>query len=250
MLPWNAEDLTFDEGRFTGKVRLFPLPDLVMFPHVMQPLHIHEPRYRELLSEALDHDGLVAMSILSPGWEADYGDRPAIHSNACLGKIITHQRQENGQYNVLMLGMRRVRIEHEIPSVKAFRQAEVSLLDDYYEQEGSSEREALQTALTQMFQEQLPENCLPPGAMREALSSEVPLSVLTDLVSFAIPLPFEVKCALLGQPDVDRRAWMLLDSMEALTTESNHRSEMKNSAASQQQKSGIGDCFPPPFSLN
>ncbi|MEO2049371.1 MAG: LON peptidase substrate-binding domain-containing protein [Pirellulales bacterium] len=242
MLPWHAEDLTFDEGRFTGKVRLFPLPDLVMFPHVMQPLHIHEPRYRELLSEALDHDGLIAMSILSPGWEANYEDQPPIHSTACLGKIITHQRQEDGQYNVLMLGMRRVHIECEVSSVKAFRQAEVRVLDDYYEQEGSDEREALQIALAQMFQEQLPDNCLPPGAVREALSSEVPLSVLTDLVSFAMPLSLEVKCALLGQPDVDRRAWMLLDSIETMASDS------KNSTTLQQP--GPKGFFPPPFSLN
>ncbi len=243
MLPWNAEDLTFDEARFNGKARLLPLPDLVMYPHVMQPLHIYEPRYRELLSEALDHDGLIAMSVLAPGWEADYEQQPAIHSTACLGKIITHQRQENGQYNVLMLGLRRVCIEHEVSSVKAFRQAEVSVMEDCYQEADAAEREALQTALTQLFQEQLPDSCLPPGAIREALASEIPLGVLTDLVSFAMPLPLEVKCALLDQSDVDRRAWMLLDSLESLARES-------KPLASSEQRSGRRDSFPPPFSLN
>ena len=248
MLPWNAEDLTFDEARFNGKVRLLPLPDLVMYPHVMQPLRIHEPRYREMLSEALDHDGLIAMSILKPGWEADYEAQPAVHPTACLGKIITHQRQENGQYNVLMLGMRRVHIEREIPVVKAFRQAEVSVLEDSYGKDGAEEREMLQTALTQMFQEHLPGSGLPLGTIREALATEIPLGVLTDLVSFAMPLPFEVKCALLDQQDVDRRAWMLLDSLETLAREA------KKMATSQQEQSGRQSgprgCFPPPFSLN
>ena len=243
MLPWNAEDLTFDEARFTGKVRLLPLPDLVMYPHVMQPIHIYEPRYREMLSEALDHDGLIAMSVLSPGWEADYEDQPAIHPTACLGKIITHQRQENGQYNVLMLGLRRVCIDRENPSVKTFRQAEVTVLEDTYGKEGEKEREALQTALTQMFQEKLPDNSLPPGAIREALATEIPLGVLTDLVSFAMPLPFEVKCALLDQQDVDRRAWMLLDSLDSLARESKE-------PATARRQSGRRGCFPPPFSLN
>jgi len=184
------------------------------------------------------------MSVLSPGWEADYEKQPAIHPTACLGKIITHQRQEDGQYNVLMLGLRRVRIEHEVSSVKAFRQAEVSVLEDRYEKTDAAEREALQTALTRMFQEQLPESCLPPGAIREALASEIPLGVLTDLVSFAMPLPLEVKCALLDQPDVDRRAWMLLDSLESLVNES------KPLAAAQPPSSGRRGNFPPPFSLN
>ena len=82
-LPWNAEDLTMDEERFKGTARLFPLPDLVMFPHVMQPLHIFEPRYVDLLNSALDSDGLIAMSMLAPGWESDYEGRPASPS-LCL----------------------------------------------------------------------------------------------------------------------------------------------------------------------
>ena len=89
MVPWNAEDLIFDETRFKGVVRLFPLPDLIMFPHVMQPLHVFEPRYRALLNDALNSDGLIAMSMLAPGWEADYEGRPPVLPYACLGKVVT-----------------------------------------------------------------------------------------------------------------------------------------------------------------
>ena len=85
MLPWSAEDLTFDETRFSGKVRLFPVPNLVVFPHVMQPLHVFESRYLEMFGEALDGDGLIAMSMLKPGWEPDYESRPALMPQACLG---------------------------------------------------------------------------------------------------------------------------------------------------------------------
>jgi Lon protease-like protein len=113
MLPWNVEDLTFDATRFRGKVRLFPLPDLVMFPHVMQPVHIYESRYCEMLNAALDSDGLITMSMLAPGWEADYDSRPALMPHACLGKIVTHQRTDEGHYNLLLLGLRRVSIDVE-----------------------------------------------------------------------------------------------------------------------------------------
>lgn len=243
MLPWNVEDLTFDETRFAGTARLFPLPNLVMFPHVMQPLHIHEPRYRKMLSEALDHDGLIAMSILTPGCETEDQCRPAISPIACLGKIVTHQRLDDGHYNLLMLGMRRVRIVRELPGKRAFRKAEVELLDDHYSKEESAERAALQTALTHMFQEHLPDGNLPPEAIREALSSDIPLGVLTDLVSFAMPLSLKVKYALLAEPDVDRRAWMLLESLENLTSDS-------PSQASHVQAVSSGGNFPPPFSLN
>lgn len=63
------EPLSFSPDQFEGHVRLFPLPNLVMFPHVMQALHIFEPRYRSMFEEALDDDRLVALGSLAPGWE-------------------------------------------------------------------------------------------------------------------------------------------------------------------------------------
>lgn len=215
MLPWNAADLTFDETRFSGAARLFPLPDLVMFPHVMQPLHIFEPRYRDMLNDALDHDGLIAMSILAPGWEKDYDGRPALWPQVCLGKVVTHQRLDDGRYNIMLLGMRRARIVHESPTERSYRRAEIELLDDVYAECCESQRTATQAALATAFHSALP---MPAeddakGAVRELLAGEIPLGVLTDLVSFALPLPGVLKRQLLAECDVDRRAAMLLNAL-------------------------------------
>lgn len=218
MLPWNAEDLTFDEARFTGDVRLFPLPDLVMFPHVVQPLHIFEARYRDMLNDALDGDGLIAMSILAPGWEIDYEGRPALLPHVCVGKVVTHHRLDDGRYNLMLLGMRRGRIVGERPATRSFRQAEVVLLDDVYSNDGEAERDELQARLAEQFQRSLPlsKNAAPgEGPVQELLSNEVPLGVLTDLVSFALPLKAPLKRQLLAEVDVDRRATMLLDAIGA-----------------------------------
>lgn len=216
MLPWNAEDLMFDEARFNGAARLFPLPDLVMFPHVMQPLHIFEPRYRDMLNEALDSDGLIAMSVLAPGWELDYEGRPALLPHVCLGKVITHQRLDDGRYNLILLGMRRAHILCETPPDRSFRQAEVSLLDDIYPSEGEADRGDVQTLLTDKFQEALPQ---PKGVaiepVRDLLAEDIPLGVLTDLISFALPLAAALKCKLLAECDVDRRASLLLEALGA-----------------------------------
>jgi len=95
------ENLRFSFENFSGTVRLFPLPNLVLFPHVMQPLHIFEPRYRSLLEDALRSDGLIAMATLAPGWEADYEGRPPLYPTACLGRIATHRQLDDGTYNVL-----------------------------------------------------------------------------------------------------------------------------------------------------
>jgi ATP-dependent Lon protease len=216
MLPWNAEDLTFDEARFGGAARLFPLPDLVMFPHVMQPLHIFEPRYRDMLNDALDSDGLIAMSMLAPGWELDYEGRPPLMPHVCLGKVITHQRLADGRYNLILLGLRRAHILCESPPERSFRQAEVALLDDLYPSEGDAARAEVQALLTQQFQQALPR---PKGAaidsVRELLAEDIPLGVLTDVVSFALPLERRLKCKLLAECDVDRRAKLLLQALGA-----------------------------------
>src|SRR4030066_12107 len=60
------DDLQFSFEQFSGKARLFPLPNLVLFPHVMQPLHIFEPRYRDMFEDALAGDRLVATVLLAP----------------------------------------------------------------------------------------------------------------------------------------------------------------------------------------
>lgn len=219
MFPWNVEDLTFNAAHFGGKARLFPVPNLVMFPHVMQPLHIFESRYKEMLNEALDGDGFIAMSVLKPGWEPDYDSRPALMEHACLGRIVTHHRTEEGNYNVLLLGLKRIKIEAELLPLRSFRTAEVSVLDDFELPENDDRREELQTALGQRFEQSLPSGQPANPAFRELLSSEVPLSVLTDLVSFASPLGFQEKCALLAESDVDRRAQMLLEGLKSLNSQ-------------------------------
>jgi Lon protease-like protein len=215
MVPWNVEDLVFDETRFKGIARMFPLPDLIMFPHVMQPLRIFEPRYRDLLNEALDSDGLIAMCVLRPGWEEDYENNPLVLPHACLGKVVTHQRTEEGEYNILLLGMRRIKIVRELPRDKTFRRAEVTLLDDVCQSENDTERSDVQEQLTRRFQEFLPPGKKTDPVFETLLSSEIPLGVLTDLVSFALPLEYAQKRELLAECDVDRRAEMLLSAFAA-----------------------------------
>ena len=89
---------------FSGMVRLFPLPNLVFFPQVMQPLHIFEPRYRQMTLDALAGDRLIALVLPKPGWEADYAGNPTLHPVACLGKIVADQKLKDGGFNILLRG--------------------------------------------------------------------------------------------------------------------------------------------------
>jgi Lon protease-like protein len=94
-------------------VPLLPLPNCVLFPGVVQPLHIFEPRYKQMISEALDGSGLVAIALLKEGWEQNYNGTPAVHAMTCVGKIIAHERLEDGRFNLLLHGLARGRIVRE-----------------------------------------------------------------------------------------------------------------------------------------
>src|SRR5207244_6338201 len=100
---------------FRGVARLFPLPDLVLFPAVFQPLHIFEPRYRQMMADALEDERLLALVLLRPGWEENYNDRPPIHPVAVIGVISNEERLANGKYNLVLHRLRRVRIVEELP---------------------------------------------------------------------------------------------------------------------------------------
>ena len=125
------EPLAFSSDQFSGLARVFPLPNLVMFPHVMQALHIFEPRYLEMFEEAIHDDRLIALGLLEPGWEQHYEERPKLHATACLCRIATQQRTPQGTYNVLLLGVRRLRLIRELPATTPFRVVESEILDDH-----------------------------------------------------------------------------------------------------------------------
>ena len=115
---------------FGGVARLFPLPNLVLFPQVVQPLHIFEARYRQMTADALAGDRLIAMVLLRPGWEADYAGRPAVYPVACLGQVVAEQRLKDGRFNILLRGLGRIRLGEEVATGKAYRSARAELLAD------------------------------------------------------------------------------------------------------------------------
>ncbi|HXX93988.1 MAG TPA: LON peptidase substrate-binding domain-containing protein, partial [Planctomycetota bacterium] len=82
----------FDREGFSGRLPLFPLPNVVLFPHAFLPLHIFEPRYRSMTRGALEGERLIGMALLKPGWEGDYYGNPDVHEVIGVGKIIEEER--------------------------------------------------------------------------------------------------------------------------------------------------------------
>src|SRR5436853_4085408 len=102
----------------------FPLPNVVLFPNVFLPLHVFEPRYREMVADAAASDRMIGMVLLRPGWERDYEGRPAVYPIGCSG-VITHvERLPDGCYNIVLRGVERFRIVQEDHS-RSYRCASV-----------------------------------------------------------------------------------------------------------------------------
>ena len=125
------EPLAFSPYQFPGFARVFPLPNLVMFPHVMQAVHIFEPRYLALLEEAVEDDRLIALGVHAAGWQKDYEGRPPLRPTACLCRVATHQRTPEGTYNVLLLGVRRLHLVTELPPSRPFRVFEAEIMEEH-----------------------------------------------------------------------------------------------------------------------
>jgi Lon protease-like protein len=202
-----------DPTDFSGVVRLFPLPNLVLFPHVMQPLHIFEPRYRALFREAMATDRLIAMALLAPGWEADYEGRPSLYSTACLGRVAAHHRLADGSYNLLLSGLKRAEIVRELPAMKTFREAEVRLCEDFYPALPAEAARKLRRAFHEAIVKILPALVKVHGQVAQLTESSVPLGVLTDLVAYMLDIPLADKQALLAESNVHRRAESLLEHL-------------------------------------
>jgi len=86
-------------------IRLFPLPNVVFFPGTALPLHIFEPRYRQMVADALEGDRLIGMVLLKEGWEENENECPPIHSVGCLGRISHEERLEAGRFNIVLQGV-------------------------------------------------------------------------------------------------------------------------------------------------
>jgi len=236
MNSWKAADLSFDAETFSGVARLFPLPNLVMYPHVMQPLHIYEERYREMLEDALVTDRLIAMALLEPGWETDYESRPPVARHACLGKIVTHHRLKDGRYNLLLMGVGRIRIVEEMPPLRSFRQAKVELLGETFADPSAHHIDELERQMLAAFQRHLPCGCQAPEQLREMFAQHLPLGVMTDLAAYALPLAMAIKKRLLAEYRVDVRAQLLLERLENQSPD--------------EVVGALASSFPPPFSAN
>jgi len=106
-------------------IPIFALPNVVLFPGVPLPLHIFEPRYRDMVSDAVAGHEIIGMALLRGDWQRSYEERPPIFEIGCAGRLVNVEPLPDGRFNILLHGLREFTVHRHIFE-KSYRQAEVS----------------------------------------------------------------------------------------------------------------------------
>jgi len=186
-------------------IPIFPLPNVVLFPNVFLPLHIFEPRYREMVEDALEGDRIIGMTLLRPGWETDYEGRPPVYPIGCAGLITHAERLPDGRFNVVLRGLEKFRVISE-DDAKPYRLARVDSLEEPSCQENAdmrSERRRLEHLI--LASGDANEPITPPSMPDEDF-----VNALAQYLHFD---PVE-KQALLEVPDAITRCRSVIDLLE------------------------------------
>ena len=193
-------------------VPLFPLPNVVLFPKTPMPLYIFEERYRTMVRETIAGNGELVIALLRAGSESNYSSVSAVHEIACLGKIETYEELEDGKYNIVVVGVHRVRIIREVQH-SPYRLVEVERVEDAAYDERSAdivERHNHLGALFAKFTE------LATGVKQHAweLMPQLDFESLVNMVAMTLNLAIEQKQELLETDEASERCDALIPVLQ------------------------------------
>jgi uncharacterized protein len=118
------------EPNALSSLPIFPLPNCVLLPGGLLPLHVFEPRYRDLTRDCLNGSQLMAVARLRPGFEGTYYGKPPVYERCGVGRIICSEELPDGRFALLLRGVARAEIARELPAGRAYRLVEARLLPD------------------------------------------------------------------------------------------------------------------------
>jgi len=184
------------------RITIFPLAGAVLYPGLQLPLHIFEPRYRAMVSDALARDRLIGMIQPQRAQEG-----APLYSIGCVGRIGDVEALEDGRFNIILEGQSRFRVISELDVTTPFRQVDAELIEDEEEvlapvERASFEREARRFADAQGY------------AVDWDQVSRLDDMSLINGVSQIAPFDAAAKQALLEAPGLVARCELLVQLMQ------------------------------------
>lgn len=192
-----------EDPRPSQTIPMFPLRGVFLLPRQILPLHVFEPRYRQMIDDVLDGQGRLAMGTVLGGQETSIdgpdGMPPRVLHVAGVGEIARHEKTPDGRYFIWLFGIGRFDVE-EVPSDRLYRQVKVRALEETGIAPGAVE------PLTQSLRAALDSRSESPLE----LPDDVPPELLADALAQKLHLPQSTMESIFAEPDVARRARMTL----------------------------------------
>ncbi|NUQ17431.1 MAG: ATP-dependent protease [Sphingomonas sp.] len=189
------------------RVPLFPLPGAILFPRSQLPLHIFEPRYRDMVRDAVEGAGRIAM--IQPH-RLDDDNRAPLYAVGCVGELVGLEELEDGRFNIVLLGSNRFRLIREEEPEEPYRCAEVDI-------EAFDDDEPPPLSLAQRAEVEREARRL-GDAMGLAVDwnavNRLDDETLVNAIAQVAPFDVGAKQALLEQPNLTGRADLLVQLMQ------------------------------------
>lgn len=184
-------------------IAIFPLPNVIFFPKTLLPLHIFEPRYRQMVKDTIATKQLIGMFLLEDGWQENYYGNPSIHSIGCAGEMIHVETLPDGKFDIVLRGLYRVRpieVVQEFP----YRKARVEVLPEVLT-EGPAKVQSMTENLMSEFKK------IDPDGLQLLESEQPDLSEVVNHIANQLPMELETRFELLKINDVYLRAELVYE---------------------------------------
>jgi Lon protease-like protein len=203
-----AEDqfIFIDQSQAPERLPIFPLPNVLLFPNMVVPLHIFEDRYKRMVSDCLRGDRLLGLFLLQPGWDAE-GATATPYDVGGMGRITRAARYPNGSMDILLSGLARVHVQRYVQQ-KPYLIAEIELWPD--EPDDSEGVEALTRRMVGLFERFV---IAKAGQGHELLKNLKLLASPIDFLHFVVtnmPLDLHQKQEILNLRPIDERITMMI----------------------------------------
>jgi uncharacterized protein len=196
------------------RLAIFPLPDIVLFPGTVLPLHVFEPRYVEMTRDVVAGTRHMAIVRLRPGYQSNYHGRPPIFPVAGFGEVIACQELPGDRFAIAVRGAGRIRVDRELPAERSYREVVATLLPDH-----PVDEEAVAMGRAQLIAvcERIARGLGPDGdGLRELVRGEESTARLTLVLASALVRDPDERQALLEIRTTANRVDRLLDHASRL----------------------------------
>jgi uncharacterized protein len=192
----------------TTRLSIFPLPGALLFPGMHLPLHIFEPRYKALVSDAMARDRRIAMIQPRRPEQGGISEKSPLFQVGCVGHIAQFEALDDGRYNLMLEGKSRFRLIRELDVTTPFRQIEAELIDEPEDNSfgiadrASLERESRRFADSQGY------------AVDWGSVTRLDDAALVNGIAQIAPFDSAAKQALLEAPSLSARAELIVQLMQ------------------------------------